>query len=97
MILHTKFKMMSNLYNEWLTLSAKFHEVLTPNKASEKDQFFIWNRTYCMHKVRARLTEDINIAWRFIIKRDLEGEDKFRPRKRDLCFIPYMAMRDNRP
>ena len=97
MILHTKFKMMSNLYNEWLTLSATFHEVLTLYKVSKKDEFFIWNRTYCMHKVRARLTKDINVAWGYIIKRDLEDEDKHRARKSDLCFIPYMAIRDNRP
>ena len=71
MFLHIKFKILSNLYNEWLTLSATFHEVLTLYKVSKKDEFFIWNRTYCMHKVRARLTKDINAAWKYTIDPNL--------------------------
>ena len=51
---------MSNLYNEWLTLSATFHEVLRLYKVSEKTEFFIWNRTYCFETVKTMLTKDIN-------------------------------------
>ena len=95
MILHTKFKMMSNLYNEWLTLSATFHEVLTLYKVSKKDEFFIWNKTYCVHKVRARLTKDINAAWRHSFDPNLylPVEDvyimSFHKAYRDL--IPYLT------
>ena len=51
---------MSNLYNEWLTLSATFHEVLRLYKVAEKTEFFIWNRTYWLGTVKTMLEKDID-------------------------------------